>query len=211
MCSTGMLSLLTHLLGYCWSAHTPALCTAQSCSARTSARQHFTRLVSHSHARKCIALPYLISPSIWVITVSQNIVQERTTIRRDKLEKPHLWCCSSFNNSSSLCFVFVLACGQYHPGLRYQGCSGLAPGNADRRKSFFFHVVSGLAHGVAELPGGCGGTRHGSPGADSHGYEGSGHVCLPYLVLCRSALPLSWSFLANFSVVIVVHMPLTQC
>ena len=24
-----------------------------------------------------------------------------------------------------------------HPGLRYQGCSGLAPGNAERHKSFF--------------------------------------------------------------------------
>ena len=47
-----------------------------------------------------------------------------------------------------------------HPGLRYQGCSGLAPGNADRRKSFFIHGfvdicelrklelldLSGLAH-----------------------------------------------------------------
>ncbi len=30
-----------------------------------------------------------------------------------------------------------------HPGLRYQGCFGLAPGNAERRKSFFFARIVG--------------------------------------------------------------------
>ncbi len=28
-----------------------------------------------------------------------------------------------------------------HPGLRYQGCFGLAPGNAERRKSFLCCAV----------------------------------------------------------------------